>query len=446
MCSQLLLLRAIYNLWTLGGADMLNAGNEITCLNVALTRRQARDAFFKGFTEKLKKAPIFQKIGFDIKSDEVIFPKGLRCLSGTSEVENLEGLSLYIGILDEVAAFRTKAELSQTKSALRQQHSADQMYEMIKSSMTSRFPHTGKLIMISYPRFKGDFILTKYEQYKKQIQMGQSPKVYLEFAATWEFNPRRKIEEFEKERQRDPVHWASRYACQPPDTENAFFHNAQKIFNLVNYKQRPPIDPLNGRFYPDFYPRGYQHTLGLDLGLTNDRAALAMVHKEDRTTEDGTAKPVYVIDLIKTWKAPHKSEIDLAGIRDFVISLKERGFHITKGYIDRFASDQMRQELNAKGFKIEKAPSIENNLDVWNGFKDLINEGRLEYYDDRVNVDPNDPEKRSILINELLGLSLIRGTKIDHLATGTKDVCDAVVRAIEAAKTTYSSKSVFGWM
>lgn len=339
-----------------------------------------------------------------------VFPTGKEEDITCIKVENEDGL--YV-VKDYIVTHNTESELK--GKSIRSKQSAKFIYDMAKSSIKSRFPKTGKLILISYPRFEGDFILQKYQE-------GLSnPKVYTEFATTWEFNPYAKEEDFDSEKERDFKEYCSKYLCVPPKAKDAYFSEEDRVRAIVNPKLPNPwaISPLE-RLENSFFGKGHTYFLGLDLSLKHDRSGLALCHRE---TKDNREQKV-VIDLLKVWEAPVNGEINFEDIRKFIFMLVDRRFRIEMVLLDSFQSADFRQILSKNQIPTETRYSCDKGKQVYDTLKDLINQGKIECVDCKYT---------KLLIDELLGLSLITNTKIDHTDAGSKDLADSTALAVFAS-------------
>lgn len=390
----------------------LPEGEPIDFLNVAISADQAKDVFFNKLINMIKLAgpKAFKDFGFNVKNDikdaRILFPKNIRLFSGHSEQESMEGKNLYAAVMDEAAAFKTEQELR--GKGQRAKRSATAIYKFLSSSIRSRFPKVGKLILISYPRFKDDFILQRYEAGKKDFQ------TYVDFGATWEINPLRRREDFDKDYRDNPEQAKSMFECIPPNAEDPFLRQSEMVDKIIDYSMRRPRD-LWGNYFPDFRGKPYNYSIGIDLSLTSDRTGFAMSHQEIIN-----GKNRIVFDLLKTWEAESGKEIDLDEVKQEIIFLRSRGFNITSILVDQYQSALMRQQLTTMGFKVDVL-SIESKIEYWNSLKTLI------YNEDLKTCDS---EEAQLLIEELKALSLINGIKVDHKGNSTKDLSDAVVRSL----------------
>ena len=180
-------------------------GIYIDLLNLAVNAQQAQRVFFEPFKNLLLASPWFNEQGFEPRVSEIFFfSRPVRCFSGHSESEGWEGYEVMTVILDEISAFKTDNEL---KGDVRSKGSASAIYNMSKLSVMSRFPEIGKCILLSFPRYKGDFI---QQRYNSSIEKNE-PKTWAIKAATWEVNPTIERHQLESEYIRNPVEARARF-------------------------------------------------------------------------------------------------------------------------------------------------------------------------------------------------------------------------------------------
>ena len=95
------------------------------------------------------------------KASEIKFDKSITVHSGHSEREAWEGYNVLVVILDEISGFATE-----NTSGHDQAKTADAIYDMYRASVDSRFPDFGKVILLSFPRYKNDYIQFNQNEYK----------------------------------------------------------------------------------------------------------------------------------------------------------------------------------------------------------------------------------------------------------------------------------------
>jgi len=416
------------------------SGVYIDLVNLAVNAKQAQQVFFDPLKNLLLASPWANDVGFEPRVQEIFwFDRPVRMFSGHSEAEGWEGYEVLTVVLDEISAFKTDVEL---KGQLRNKGSASEIYEMARASITSRFPSVGKVVLLSFPRFKGDFIQQRYKSViddlveqggvildEKHGNRGgyKEAQSWALKAATWDVNPTRHKEEFENEFRRDPIMARARFMCEPPEMVDAYFRDPESVRAAFRFKQ-PPVDD-EGRFREwflgnDEHPR-YIH---VDLGLKRDRAAICMVHspgfKQIKTLGGVENLPIIEMDYIQSWKAEDNSEIPFASIRSTITELTRR-FTVVSVTFDQWNSADMIQSLRALGINADLHTVAKKDYDT---LSTAIYDGRLRGYWNEILVE-----------DELLKLKLINNTKVDHPTTGSKDLADSVAGATFMCVTNLSS-------
>lgn len=387
-------------------------GVYIDLLNLAVNAQQAQRVFFEPLKNLLLSSPYFNEIGFEPRVSEIFFfSRPVRCFSGHSESEGWEGYEVLTVVLDEIAAFKTDAEL---KGETRSKGSASAIYNMSKLSVMSRFPEVGKVILLSFPRYKGDFIEQRYYGAREK----KEPKTWFIKAATWEVNPTIKREQLESEYIRNPVEAAARFECNPPNMEDAYFRDPELVRKAFMYGE----DPINedGTF-KKWFNNTDQHVrfIHVDLALKRDRAALSLVHspglREVKTLNGVEKLPVINVDLVYSWEAGINEEINFSSIRQMIIDLC-RKFDVAKVTFDRWQSIEMIQSLRSLTINADFHSVKKTDYDT---LTSAIYDGRLRGYWNELLVE-----------EELLKLRLFSNNKIDHPTKGSKDLADAIAGAV----------------
>jgi hypothetical protein len=387
-------------------------GVYIDLLNLAVNAQQAQRVFFEPLKNLLLSSPYFNEVGFEPRVSEIFFfSRPVRCFSGHSESEGWEGYEVLTVVLDEIAAFKTDAEL---KGETRSKGSASAIYNMSKLSVMSRFPEVGKVILLSFPRYKGDFIEQRFYGAKEK----KEPKTWFIKAATWEVNPTIKREQLESEYIRNPIEAAARFECNPPNMEDAYFRDPDLVRKAFTYSE----DPINedGTF-KKWFNNTDQHVrfIHVDLALKRDRAALSLVHspglREVKTLNGIEKLPVINVDLVYSWEAGINEEINFSSIRQMIIDLC-RKFDVAKVTFDRWQSIEMIQSLRSLTINADFHSVKKTDYDT---LTSAIYDGRLRGYWNELLVE-----------EELLKLRLFSNNKIDHPSSGSKDLADAIAGAV----------------
>ena len=414
-------------------------GDAIDIINIAINAVQANRVFFKGFLNRIERCPWFAG-KYDAKANSIEFKKSITVHSGHSQRESWEGYNVIVVFLDEISGFDIEST-----SGNEQAKTAGAIYRMYRGSVDSRFPEFGKVVLLSFPRYKNDFIQQRYEEVvadketiirshrfkidpelpddiegnyfsidweEDHINAYKIPKVYALRRPTWDINPTIKIEDFTVAFYSDPVDALGRFACMPPDAQDAFFKSREKVekaFASLN----PNLDDQN-RFQEWFKPEpDKMYFVHVDLAQKHDRCAVTMAHVDSwkkirvggQTTE---AAPFIVVDAIRWWTPRSTESVN------FILSLRHRGFDVKMVTFDRWNSHDMMQQLKANGM----------NTEVLSVAKKHYEDMALVVMEERLFGPRNE-----ILINELLQLRIVKD-KVDHPRTGSKDLADATCGAI----------------
>lgn len=437
--SRIAILYSVYKLHCIGDINKYynkSRGGFIDFLNVAINAPQAQNVFFEPLKQMVMESPYFRDIVEPRASELRFHERPVRCFSGHSESEAWEGFDFMTIILDEIAAFKTDAEL---KDGGRGRHSASQLYKMSRASVISRFADVGKIVLLSFPRFKGDFIEQRYystidhsypcsdlcteEEAVEQITVDPEFEhvkahyihhVYAIKAASWEANPTKTKEMYAADYAINPVEAKMRYECEPPLAEDAFFKDQDVVRECFHINENPSND--DGSFKPWFNGRdGKIRYIMVDLARKKDRAALCMVHNDGFRmveTMDGVQNlPIVKVDMIKYWQASVNSDIDFKAIRSFIFDLNKR-FSVAEVRMDRWQSYEFREILIQNGIKCEFMVAGKQHYDT---LSTIMHEKRLHGYWDEILVE-----------DELLRLRLFNNNKVDHVSGGYKDGSDAL--------------------
>jgi hypothetical protein len=420
-------------------------GDAIDILNIAINAQQANNVFFKGFKTRIERSPWF--VGkYTDKASEMKFDKSVTVHSGHSEREAWEGYNVLVVILDEISGFATDNTTGHDQAK-----TANAIYDMYRASVDSRFPDFGKVILLSFPRFKNDPIQKFYDSViaeketiirthhfkmdedlpdgtegnefevqweEDHIKSYLIPKVYALKRPTWEVNPTRSIDDFKTAFYKNSLDALGRFACMPPEMVDAFFKSREKIEKAFN-KMNLAVDNF-GRIEEWFKPEDDKdYFIHVDLAQKHDHCAVALAHV-DRwvnvkvTNEYSQPAPIVSVDAVRYWTPTPDKSVDFTEVKDYILSLKTRGFNIRACTFDRWNSHDMMQQLKAYGINTELLSVAKKHYD---DMAMVVMEERL-----------SGPAIK-LLIDELLQLKIMRD-KVDHPRKGSKDLADAVCGAV----------------
>ena len=424
------------------------AGDAIDIINVAVNAQQAKNVFFKGFKTKIERSPWFAG-KFNAKADSIEFDKSITVYSGHSERESHEGLNLLMAVLDEISGFA-----SEVVSGNEQGKTADNIYKAFRGTVDSRFPDLGKVVLLSFPRYQGDFISQRYESViaeKETIERRHTfimnedlphndpgnqfeiswdedtilqykiPRVFAFKRPTWEVNPTRKIEDFKLAFFTDLGDAMMRFACMPTYSSDAFFKQIDKVEKCMS--TRNPLDSFrrfDETFVPDPDKTYYIHA---DLAQKHDKCAVAIAHVDKwvniQVIKDyEQVAPIVIVDAVAWWEPKAEGPVNLSEVKQWIINLRRQGFNIGMVSFDRWQSFDIQNELQAVGIRTETVSVAKKH------YEDLA----MMIYEERVAI-PRIP----ILLEEMSELKIMKGNRVDHPRKKSKDLADAVTGAVFGA-------------
>jgi len=420
-------------------------GDAIDIINIAINAQQARNVFFKGFKNKIERCPWFAG-KYDPKADSVEFDKAITVYSGHSERESHEGLNLILAILDEISGFA-----QDSASGNENAKTGDAIYKAFKASVDSRFPDYGKVILLSFPRYPGDFISKRYDDvvvekeviYKNhkfiidpdlppdiegnnfEIEWEEDhiisyryPGIFAIKRPTWDVNPTRSIEDFKISFLTDHADAMQRFACMPSFASDAFFKQRDKLEKCMSL--RNPIDVYK-RIEPTFVPDEDKiYFLHADLAQKHDKCAVAISHVqkwvEVKSFNDYTQiVPFVIVDAIVWWEPRKEGPVDLSEVKNWIVDFRRQGFNIGMVTFDRWQSFDIQQELKTVGIKTDTLSVAKKH------YEDLA----MLIYEERVAAPHID-----LLLEEMGELRIVSDKKVDHPRKKSKDLADAMCGAV----------------
>jgi len=424
------------------------SGDAIDIINVAINAQQAKNVFFKGFKTKIERSPWFAG-KFYAKVDSIEFDSAITVYSGHSERESHEGLNLILAVLDEISGFA-----QETNTGNDQGKTADNIYKAFRASVDSRFPDLGKVALLSFPRYPGDFISQRYDDVimDKEIitkthkfimnpdlpedadgntlEISWDEDVIINYKypgmfaikrPTWVVNPTRKVDDFKLAFYTDLGDAMMRFACVPTYSSDAFFKQIEKVQGAMTL--RNPLD-ANRRFDETFVPDPdkiyYVHA---DLAQRHDKCAVAIAHVDKwvniQVIKDyQQVAPVVVVDAIAWWEPKVEGPINLSEVKQWIQNLRRLGFNLGMVSFDRWQSFDIQNELKQVGIRTETVSVAKKH------YEDMA----MLIYEERLAMPSID-----LLFEELTELKIMRNNRVDHPRKKSKDLADAVCGAVFGA-------------
>ena len=424
------------------------SGDAIDLINVAINAQQAKNVFFKGFKTKIEKSPWFAG-KYEAKVDSIGFDKSITVYSGHSERESHEGLNLLLAVLDEISGFA-----SEVATGNEQGKTADNIYKAFRGSVDSRFPDLGKVVLLSFTRYNGDFISERYDAViaekevvnkthrfivnpllpeddkdnwfdiswdEDHIKSYKYPGVFAIKRPTWEVNPTRKIDDFKIAFMTDLGDAMMRFACVPTFASDAFFKQADKVRSCMSI--RNPLDTFR-RFEENFVPDPEKiYFVHADLAQKHDKCAVAIAHVEKwvnvQVIKDyEQISPIVVVDAVAWWEPKVEGPVNLSEVKQWIQNLRRLGFNIGLVTFDRWQSFDIQNELQAVGMRTETVSVAKKH------YEDMA----MLVYEERLIMPAIE-----LLFEELTELKIMKNDKVDHPRKKSKDLADAVCGSIFGA-------------
>lgn len=432
--------------------------SSIHLLNIAVNAPQAHRSFFVPMQRAVRRGWFKDKA--EATQNTIRYTKNIEAISGHSEAEGQEGLNLLLGVADEIDAFKARNELvGQGGRAREASTTAEGILTMMESSAKTRFPEVYKRVAISYPRYLGSTIQKLTDKARQKVEEDPTGSQYYCSGpyATWDVNPTKTREMFDKDFIDDPIEAAARLECKPSRAVNPYFRNffafkqavdqeAQPI--TISYERRKVISEITGEMTLGWEPvfnyaswfqpvSGARYALHGDLALTGDRAGIAMSHvshyieqetivasaKDGERVTHNTSYPVVRNDFTIAFEADITDdpprEIQVRWARELAFDLVRRGFTVVSYTFDQFQSADNMQILQKHGIESDRL-SPDRDQSVWRTLRDVAYEGRLRM-----------PFNQT-LMNEIEALSTF-DKKVDHPPSGSKDMADALACSVVGA-------------
>jgi hypothetical protein len=424
------------------------SGDAIDIINVAINAQQAKNVFFKGFKTKIEKSPWFAG-KFYAKADSIEFDHAITVYSGHSEREPHEGLNLLLAVLDEISGFATEIGTGNDQGK-----TADNIYKAFRASVDSRFPDYGKVALLSFPRFPGDFISQRYDAViadkeavtkthkfvmnpdlpedadgnsleisweEDTIISYKYPGVFALKRPTWVVNPTRKVDDFKLAFYTDMGDAMQRFACVPTFASDAFFKQRDKVRACMTI--RNPIDSskrFDETFKPDPTKKYFVHA---DLAQKHDKCAVAIAHVEKWVSvqvmkDYEQVVPMVIVDAVVYWEPKIEGPVNLSEVKQWIQNLRRQGFDVGMVSFDRWQSFDIQNELKAVGMRTETVSVAKKH------YEDMA----MLMYEERLAMPAID-----LLFEELTELKIMKNNKVDHPRKLSKDLADAVCGAIFGA-------------
>lgn len=411
---------------------------KIGVLNLSVTGNQAQMAIFAEMSSLISNSPWFKAHAKpEAIAGKLSFPKNIFALSGNSQSTNVEGLTWICALADELDRLPEDpvAKTSQARD----------LVEPVEGTLLTRFPRAGKLVIMSWPERQGSYIQERVAaarasgiardltaelravpifrdkpdlEAERRATMARAPfqeypeEAFLSVDGTlvvrgpnWAFSPRVDLALLAKEFTEKPFQAARMYGAKPLRVgEHPFFRDLDEFKRRATSATRHPLDE-EGRWKPDVKgdPATYYYA-HVDVGLRRDAAGIAVGHyREGRC----------IYDLLLEVRPQDQADgrVRMKALFRVLADMAARGFTFSTVSIDGFQGLAGQEDLQDLGFEAEVF-SVDKDRRAYDTWLEAYHAGNLDYYES---------EPLFACVESLVDL----GKKIDHTASGKKDLSDA---------------------
>lgn len=251
----------------------------------------------------------------DIKEKIIRLPRCIRarCLPFTKV--SWEGSNVLLGILDEPSRMVGSPPLNLK---------AHQVFAGMLDNSTGRFQRKSKVVTFAYPESHDEDLIMELTFGSQKFRPAGTvftktsgrhhkpdgdPDVYASIGATYEVNPRVKIEDYENRRKADPEGIATRIDCQPPHSRTGFYRTyPEKVRQTFK-----GIDPRYSAFTYEIVPIEHRVQVNGQLqARTYTGIRLLKAHGDDEYRvlggDPGERSDIFALALARSHKMEHSVE------------------------------------------------------------------------------------------------------------------------------------------
>ena len=442
-----------------------------------ITSTLAKGVAFKEFNSTLSVSPWFLEHGHFSQSEKypTYIPEGgLIEVSYGSDASHALGLATYLVIFDEVN-FAAAGIKDVAKSKKRMKEKYDTLVARVTGTFVRNGEVFGKIYVISSKNSDSDFM----EEYIQKQREAGNPHMYVFDKPQWEVWPKSKYssdktfyvalggkalksfvvpDDTSKEGLQDILNQGYQLMEVPEDNKTRFktdlnialrdiagvsipgmfsFISQDILDAVINKARRNPfqteilsIGTKDNQAIEDYFHinlvdpklKRFPMYIHLDLSLNDDRTGISGVcisgHKDIDTPKGKVSVPTFTHVFSVALEATNGDKIPYAKITAFICWLRKSGFNIARISRDQFQSEYMAQLLEQQGFTVDKI-SLDRTPDGYITFQSICLELRLDMLDYKLVQD------------ELTHLQKDANTgRVDHPASGSKDVSDSLAGAI----------------
>lgn len=376
----------------------LAPSTEISNINVANALEQAKDTVFRKVKEIVTNSPYFVSQDPYLTATALKFPKNITFKALGSNLGSNVGRTVKCFVADEIATY----------------DDPEGTYDKLKNS-TKNFAPFGEdiKVMIGSPTDPADILMTRIERAREE-KWSNTVTVW---KPTWELNPN--IPYDEEERARNPIAYDRDMGANPTAQKETLFNphllkgiedlsktHENLFMGIPDYRNKwnftPEIDFSKLKVPLDMI----EGIITLDPSIKHDAFGLSVQYL---STED-------IVKTIGTtiFTAQKGDEIKTDTIAEIIKPICKT-LPISTLIFDIYMHSQLHDVATDYGVTLEQ-----HNLDI----SDWIFT-RNDLYDNRASIPYSE-----YLFKELRELLVVKGKKVDHPRSGSKDQADSIAQGI----------------
>lgn len=411
--------------------------------------------FFKRYIKYLKQNKQFSQDKYEIRFKNTIHIK-----AEDSNSQTLVGKTIHTLMFDEISRLDT----SDGEIAKKSQKKTAQMVYQGLSKGTTTFREDRNIIVVSAPVYEDDFGMQMLLQSgslnpcdETSDVIGTMSRKYpnkvisrLGYHSTsFDFNPT-----LDKDKDplvlgtkiSSPLTYKRDYLALPPVGIDTYFEDPSKIDSCVGFYEKPLMKEFNYYFdeksidgmgntmtrtYVGKTPKDIEsnnlikYIVCCDQAAKKDSFAICIGHGEWVQSTDVSSGAVRkklktVIDYITRW-TPDKDKgitVNFENVIQFLNEVKQK-MNIQYVTFDQWSSESFLQRMHTLGIQSKEIPIT---ISMWENLRSKVNEGLISFPQQEICESTPD------LLQELKKLQLVKGKEVNHTATSTKDLSDAVAR------------------
>jgi len=383
----------------------LAPNTEISMVNVANSRDQAKDTVFRKVKEIVSNSPYLMSQEPNLTAYEMKFPKNIVCRALGSNLGSAVGRTVKCFTADEIADY----------------DDPEDTYQKLSKS-TGNFAKWNENIkvMIGSPSFEGDYLMSSYKRATEE----KWPSTLALWKPTWDLNPNMDKATLDVERMKDPIRFDRDFGAMPMSARESLFNltilkdqvepRSKILRNLFMGEpvsgSRQGFTPLVDKSMLIIPKDSIEFIIGTDPSVLHDAFGLSVgyISSNQQTKVIGST-------IFKSAKNEEINTEDIKSVLKPIFEYLQPRYYIFDAYL--------HSELQAMASSHGCLPFQHNlNLNDWIFTRNDLYDGTA--------VCPFS----EYLFKEFRQLFVEKNKRVDHPRSGSKDQADSIAQIISFAR------------